>query len=391
MACVAVQRLAGAVGRPSARVRVVRLCPCADGLGHESNQRSGYVMNIESMSTTAQQLVAPGKGILAADESTPTMAKRLAAIGVASTEPVRRAYRQLLFTTPGLGEYISGVILFDETIRQTAADGTPLPELLKRQGIIPGIKVDAGTKPLAGFPDEVVTEGLDGLRPRLEEYASLGARFAKWRAVIRIKDGLPSATCLEANAHALARYAALAQEAGLTPIVEPEVLMDGVHDIDLCASVTLAALRAVYEQLGRHRVVLEASLLKPNMVLPGQDCPVTVHDDEIAERTIAVARQAVPAAVPGLVFLSGGQSDEQATSRLDALNRRGPQPWQFSFSFGRALQAPVLRAWAGDEANADAAQASLLHRARLNAAARHGSYRPEMESDKTGAAEAAHA
>lgn len=337
-------------------------------------------MHTDAMITTAEALVAPGKGILAADESTPTMAKRLAAIGVESTEPVRRAYRELLFRTPGLGEAISGVILYDETIRQRAADGTPLVEVLREQGVIPGIKVDAGTKPLAGFPGEVVTEGLDGLRDRLEEYASLGARFAKWRAVIHITDELPTATCLEANAHALARYAALAQEAGLTPIVEPEVLMDGDHTIARCAEVTLAALRAVYDQLGRHRVVLEASLLKPNMVLPGQDCPVTATDAEIADSTLAVMRQAAPAAVPGLVFLSGGQSDQQATARLDALNRRGPQPWQLSFSFGRALQAPVLRAWAGEEANAPAAQKALQDRAGLNAAARYGSYLAAMET-----------
>jgi fructose-bisphosphate aldolase class I len=339
-------------------------------------------MKTDVMTTTAQELVAPGKGILAADESTPTMAKRLAAIGVESTEPVRRAYREILFSTPGLGEFVSGVILFDETIRQSTADGTPFTELLRRERIIPGIKVDAGTKPLAGFPDEVVTEGLDGLRPRLEEYASLGARFAKWRAVIRIKNGLPSVACLEANAHALARYAALAQEVGLTPIVEPEVLMDGDHDIDEGARVTWETLRAVYEQLGRHRVVLEASLLKPNMVLPGKGCRAVASDDEVADQTISVARETVPAAVPGMVFLSGGQSDEQATSRLSALNACGPQPWQLSFSFGRALQGPVLRAWAGDDTHADAAQAALLHRARLNGAARHGTYRPAMEQDR---------
>jgi fructose-bisphosphate aldolase class I len=336
-------------------------------------------MDLESMIETARALVAPGKGILAADESTPTMAKRLAAIGLESTEPRRRTYRELLFSTPGLGESISGVILFDETIRQRAVDGTPFVELLEKQGIIPGIKVDAGTKPLAGFPDEVVTEGLDGLRARLAEYASLGARFAKWRAVIRIQDGLPSATCLEANAHALARYAALAQEAGLTPIVEPEVLMDGSHDLERCAEVTVMALRVVYEQLSRHRVVLEGSLLKPNMVLPGVDCPVAVSDEDIAARTIAALRQVVPPAVPGLVFLSGGQSDQQATSRLNALNKRGPQPWELSFSFGRALQGPVLRAWAGDDDNIDAAQAALQKRAELNAAARRGAYRPDLE------------
>jgi fructose-bisphosphate aldolase class I len=287
----------------------------------------------------------------------------------------------MLFSAEGLGEFISGVILFDETIRQSAADGTPFPELLRHQGIIPGIKVDAGTKPLAGCPGEVVTEGLDGLRSRLAEYASLGARFAKWRAVIRIGDRMPSSTCLEANAHALARYAALAQEAGLTPIVEPEVVMDGDHTLEHCAEVSVKALRIVYDQLSRHGVVLEASLLKPNMVLPGEACPFPVSDDEIARRTIAALRQVVPAAVPGLVFLSGGQSDRAATSRLDAMNRRGRQPWELSFSFGRALQGPVLRAWAGDDANLAAAQAALLHRGRLNSAARSGSYRPEMEED----------
>jgi fructose-bisphosphate aldolase class I len=333
----------------------------------------------ESMIKTAEALVAPGKGILAADESTPTMAKRLADIGLESTEERRRAYREILFTTAGIGEFICGVILFDETIRQRAADGTPFPEVLRRQDVIPGIKVDGGTKPLAGFPEEVVTEGLDGLRARLEEYASMGARFAKWRAVIRIGDGRPTATCIETNAHALARYAALAQEAGLTPIVEPEVLMDGTHSLERCGEVTVAMLRSVYEQLAHHRVVLEASLLKPNMVVPGKDGPVQASDDEIAEATISVLRQVVPAAVPGIVFLSGGMSDEQATARLDALNKRGRQPWEMSFSFGRALQAPVLHAWLGDEANRGAAQHALLHRAELNSAARRGSYRPQME------------
>jgi len=336
-------------------------------------------MEANPMVTTANALVAPGKGILAADESAPTIAKRLAAVGLESTEPLRRAYREMLFRTPKLGEHISGVILFDETIRQRAADGTPLVEVLQGQGVIPGIKVDAGTKPLAGCPDEVVTEGLDGLRARMEEYRTMGARFAKWRAVIRIHDRLPSATCIEANAHALARYAALAQEAGLTPIVEPEVLMDGTHTLERCAEVTETTLRSVYDQLARHRIVLEATLLKPNMVLPGQDCPIAATNDEIAEATITTLRRVVPAAVPGLVFLSGGQSDHRATARLDALNRRGPQPWQLSFSFGRALQAPVLRAWAGDDANVRAAQGALQHRAELNGAARSGSYRPEME------------
>ena len=328
---------------------------------------------------TARALVAPGKGILAADESTPTMAKRLAAIGVESTEERRRAYRQILFTTAGIAEAVSGVILFDETIRQRADDGTPLVEVLARAGVLPGIKVDRGTTPLAGSPGELITEGLDGLRERLAEYASLGARFAKWRAVLRIGERTPTSTGLEANAHALARYAALSQEAGLVPIVEPEVLMDGGHGLERCAEVTVATLRAVYAELARHRVVLEASLLKPNMVLPGTACPVQAEPDHIARATIGVLRQAVPAAVPGIVFLSGGQSDLQATENLDALNRHSPQPWELSFSFGRALQGPVLRAWAGAPANAGAAQAALRHRAAMNGAARRGAYRRELE------------
>ena len=336
-------------------------------------------MTHDEMVRTATAMVAPGKGILAADESSPTMAKRLAGIGLESTEARRRDYREILFTTEGIGEHISGVILFDETLRQATAAGTPFAEVLVRHGVIPGIKVDGGTKPLAGFPDEVVTEGLDGLRGRLEEYAGLGARFAKWRAVIKIGDGRPTDVCIRANAHALARYAALAQEAGLVPIVEPEVLMDGAHTIERCAEVTEATVRAVYAELAAHRVVLEASLLKPNMVLPGTDCPVQVDDQVIAASTLAVMRRVVPAAVPGLVFLSGGQTDEQATSRLSAMNARGPQPWELSFSFGRALQAPVLKAWRGDPANRNAAQAALRHRARLNGHARSGGYRPEME------------
>jgi fructose-bisphosphate aldolase class I len=336
-------------------------------------------MNLDPMITTAQALVAPGKGILAADESAPTIAKRLAGIGLESTEDRRRDYREILLTAPGIGEFISGVILFDETVRQRASDGTPFPEVLRRAGIIPGIKVDGGTRPLAGFPDEVVTEGLDGLRDRLAEYAALGARFAKWRAVIRIGEGRPTTTCLAVHAHALARSAALAQEAGLVPIVEPEVLMDGAHDLARCAEVTTETLRTVYAELARHRVVLEATLLKPNMVLPGKDCPDQVGDDEIADATIAVLRRTVPVAVPGLVFLSGGQTDEQATARLDAMNRRPAQPWQLSFSFGRALQAPVLKAWAGEDANRPAAQDALLKRARLNGAARQGRYDARLE------------
>jgi fructose-bisphosphate aldolase class I len=336
-------------------------------------------VDVAAMVGTARALVAPGKGILAADESTPTMAKRLAAVGVESTEERRRAYRQILFATEGLGEVISGVILFDETIRQRADDGTPFVAVLERAGVIPGIKVDRGTVPLAGSPGEVVTEGLDGLRDRLAEYAALGARFAKWRAVIRIGDGTPTTTCVEANAHALARYAALAQEAGLVPIVEPEVLMDGGHGLERCAEVTVETLRVVYAQLARHRVLLEASLLKPNMVLSGKESPVRAEPAHVADATIGVLRQAVPAAVPGIVFLSGGQSDVQATENLAALNRRRPQPWELSFSFGRALQSPVLSAWAGEPGNATAAQAAFRHRAAMNGAARRGEYRPELE------------
>ena len=336
-------------------------------------------MGLASMTETAQALVAPGKGILAADESTPTMKKRLAAVGLESTEARRRSYREILFTAKGIDEFVSGVILFDETIRQQAIDSTPFPEVLSGQGVIPGIKVDKGTSALAGFPGELVTEGLDGLRARLAEYVTMGARFAKWRAVVSIGDGRPTTTCIESNAYGLARYAALSQEAGLVPVVEPEVLMDGTHSIERCAEVTAATLRAVYEHLASHRVVLGASLLKPNMVLAGKDCPDQASAEEIAEATIAVLKQTVPAAVPGIVFLSGGQSDEEATVRLDAMNRRGPAPWELSFSFGRALQAPVLRAWAGDDANRDQAQAAFLHRAAMNGAARHGSYRPDME------------
>lgn len=337
-------------------------------------------MTTESMIETARALVAPGKGILAADESAPTMAKRLATIGLESTEERRRSYREILVTTEGLGEHISGVILFDETIRQSTADGVPFTDVLRNQGIVPGIKVDRGIKPLAGFPDEVATEGLDGLRDRLSEYVSLGAGFAKWRGVIRIGPDLPTATCVATAAHGLARYAALAQEAGLVPIVEPEVLMDGDHDIDRCAEVTGEVLWTVYGELARHRVDLEATLLKPNMVLPGKDCRDQVSDDVIADATLAVLRATVPAAVPGIVFLSGGMTAEQATARLDALNQRSGQPWELSFSFGRALQAPVLAAWGGHEANHGAAQAALRHRADLNGAARFGTYLPEMES-----------
>jgi len=337
-------------------------------------------MKVNRAVLTAHALVAPGKGILAADESTPTIARRFESVGVHSTETSRRSYRELLVTPPGLAEHISGVILFDETIRQLTSDGHRFAEAISRAGMVPGIKVDTGTRPLAGRPDEVVTEGLDGLRDRFAEYVALGARFAKWRAVIRIGEGRPSRACLDSHAHALARYAALAQEADLTPIVEPEVLMDGDHSLERCAEVTAEVLRVVYDHLARHGVVLEGSLLKPNMVLPGSGRAEVVADDAVAGATLSVLRRTVPAAVPGIVFLSGGQGDEQATARLDALNRHAPQPWELSFSFGRALQGPVLRAWAGDDEHREAAQAALLHRAALNGAARTGTYDARLEA-----------
>ncbi len=329
---------------------------------------------------TARHLVSPGKGILAADESSPTIEKRFRAVGLQSTVENRRAYRELLFTTPGISESLSGVILFDETIRQKTEDGVPFPEALSRQGIVPGIKVDLGAWPLAGFPGEKVTEGLDGLRERLAEYRSLGARFAKWRAVIAIGEGIPTPFCIEANAHALARYAALCQEAGLAPIVEPEVLMDGTHTLARCEEVTAATLARVFSALVSHRVALEGMLLKPNMVLPGKECPDRADTAGIASATVRCLRRAVPAAVPGIVFLSGGQSAEQATERLNAMNALGVQPWELSFSYGRALQDPVLKAWKGDPANAPAARSAFLRRVRCNGAARFGRYAREMEN-----------
>jgi fructose-bisphosphate aldolase class I len=328
---------------------------------------------------TAIALVAPGKGILAADESGGTIAKRFASIEVESTEESRRAYRELLFTTPGVEAWISGVILFDETIRQPASDGTPFPDLLGGRGIIPGIKVDRGAKPLALAPGETVTEGLDGLRDRFAEYVTLGARFAKWRATYSIGKGRPSDYCVWVNAHALARYAALAQEAGLVPIVEPEVLMDGGHSIDEAAKATGRVLQAVYTELHDQRVDLRGTLLKPNMVLSGYEAAERAGIDEVAGRTLEVLYRHVPAAVPGIVFLSGGQSDEDATAHLNAMNLRGPHPWQLSFSYGRALQAPALAAWRGSAGNAAAAQHAYAHRARLNGAARSGRYTPELE------------
>jgi fructose-bisphosphate aldolase class I len=338
------------------------------------------------LETTARELVAPGRGILAADESDGTIKKRFDTIGVESTEEARRAYRDMLFTTPGMGEHISGVILFDETIHQSSADGTPFPELLEREGVIPGIKVDKGAKPLAGSPEEKVTEGLDGLRERLNEYRELGARFTKWRAVIEIGEHIPTYTCLRTNAHALGRYAALSQEAGLVPIVEPEVLMDGGHTIERCYLITEWMLKETFQELYYQRVKLEGMLLKPNMILSGKDAPQQAGVDEVAEATIRCLKNCVPAAVPGIVFLSGGQSDELATEHLSAMNARGPHSWELSFSYGRALQAPPLKAWRGEEANVQAAQEAFAHRAKMNGLARSGSYTPEMEKEFAGVA-----
>jgi fructose-bisphosphate aldolase class I len=328
---------------------------------------------------TARDLVADGKGILAADESDSTIKKRFDSIGVESTAENRRAYRDLLFTTRGVEEFISGVILFDETIRQSSGDGTPFAKLLASRGVIPGIKVDKGAKPLALAPDETVTEGLDGLRERLEEYVGLGARFAKWRATYFIGDVTPSEYAVWTNAHALARYAALCQEAGLVPIVEPEVLMDGEHSIEQSTKATGRVLQAVYTELHDQRVDLRGTLLKPNMVLSGYDAPDRAGIDDVADATLDVLERHVPAAVPGIVFLSGGQSDEDATAHLNAMNARGPHPWQLSFSYGRALQAPALKAWGGEPAKVEAAQNAYRHRAAMNSAARTGAYAPEME------------
>ncbi len=337
------------------------------------------------LNAIANAIVAPGKGILAADESHPTIQKRFKSIDVESTEDNRRAYRQMLFTTPGVSDFISGVILFDETIRQKADHGTSLVQILTQQGIIPGIKVDKGAKALAGAEGEKITEGLDSLRDRLNEYHELGARFTKWRAVITIGDGIPSQYCIDVNAHALARFAALSQEAGLVPIVEPEVLMDGDHTIDRCFEVTEATLHSVFNALYEQRVVLEASLLKPNMVLSGKDCPQQATPEEVAEATVRCFKRTVPAAVPGIVFLSGGQRNEIATANLNAMNAMdAAHPWQLSFSYGRALQDPPLKAWRGDAANIERAKQAFLHRAKCNGAARYGTYTPAMEQEPVG-------
>lgn len=331
------------------------------------------------LEAAAHALVAPGRGILAADESTGTIEKRFKSISVESTEQKRRTYRELLFTTPGASEFISGVILFDETIRQRASDGRPFTEVLAAEGMIPGIKVDKGAHALAASPDEKVTEGLDGLRDRLIEYRGLGARFTKWRAVIDIGDGIPTDYCISVNAHALARFAALSQDEGLVPIVEPEVLMDGGHTIETCYEVTRRTLHAVFHELFEQRIVFEEMLLKPNMCVSGKKSPEQPGVEEVAELTLKYLRETVPAQVPGIVFLSGGQTDEVATAHLNAMNALGPHPWEISFSYGRALQAPALKAWGGETDNFKAGQEAFYHRAKLNGAARFGKYSPDME------------
>jgi len=330
---------------------------------------------------TARTLVAAGKGLLAMDESNPTCDKRFARLGIPQTIEARRAYRELIVTTPRLGESISGVILYDETIRQQKRDGTPFLKVIAAAGIIPGIKVDAGARDMAGHPGEKMTEGLDGLRERLKEYVQMGARFAKWRAVIAVGAGIPTRGCIEANAQALALYAALCQEAGLVPIVEPEVLMDGEHPLERCREVTEKVLRTVFNQLYTQGVMLEGMILKPNMVLPGLTCPRQEAVDDVADATVTCLLRAVPAAVPVVAFLSGGQSSELASARLNAMNVRFKSrlPWALTFSFSRAIQQPALEIWKGTEANVPAAQAALLHRAECNRAARRGEYSAAME------------
>jgi fructose-bisphosphate aldolase, class I len=337
-------------------------------------------MNLTELNKVAEGMVAPGKGILAADESSGTIKKRFDAIGVESTESNRRDYRELLFRSKeAMSEYISGVILYDETIRQKAKDGTPLVELIEQTGALPGIKVDKGTNALPFCPGEVITEGLDGLRERLAEYRDLGAKFAKWRAVIDIGAGFPSYPCISANAHALARYAALCQDQGIVPIVEPEVLMDGDHDTDRCYEVTEWALKTVYQELYYARVQLEGTVLKPNMVVPGKKSPKRASVEEVAEKTVRVLKACVPGAVPGIAFLSGGQSDEEATAHLDAINRIGNLPWKVTFSYGRALQAPVQKTWSGKSENVAAAQRAFAHRAKMNGLAALGQWKADLE------------
>jgi len=333
-------------------------------------------MDSQRLIATAGALVAGDRGLLAMDESTPTCDKRFAKLGIAQTAEMRRAYRDMIVTTPNLGRCISGAILYDETIRQQTLAGAPFAHALEQAGIVPGIKVDAGTKPLAGFADEVVSEGLDGLRERLREYAGMGARFAKWRAVIRIGPSIPSPGCIEANAHALARYAALCQEAGLVPIVEPEVLMDGDHTLERCREATESTLHVVFDQLHAQRVLLEGMLLKPNMILPGEAAAEPASVDAVADATVGCFLRVVPAAVPGIAFLSGGQPSKLASAHLNAMNVRfrGRMPWALAFSFARAIQQPALEVWRGQPANVGAAQRALFHRADCNRAARRGDY-----------------
>jgi fructose-bisphosphate aldolase class I len=337
-------------------------------------------MSKQELEKVARAMVAKGKGILAADESMGTIKRRFDSINVESNDVNRRAYREMLFTTPGIDEAISGVILFDETVRTKASDGTPFPQLLVKKGIIPGIKVDKGPVEIPSFPGEVVTEGLDGLRGRLNEYKELGARFAKWRAVINIGDGIPTYSCLKANAHALARYASLCQEAGIVPIVEPEVLLDGSHSVERCEDVTEETLRVTFAQLAEQRVYLEGMVLKPSMVVSGKDNPRQAGVEEVAERTIRCLKRAVPAAVPGIAFLSGGQTAVSATEHLNAMQKLAPLPWEVTFSYARALQDPALKAWKGQSANVSTAQKIFYHRAKMNSAARNGSYTKEMEA-----------
>ena len=336
-------------------------------------------MNRETLSATAQAMVAPGKGILAMDESHPTCKKRFDALGIEFTEDNRRAYRDMLVTAAGIGDHLGGAILFDETLRQQLLDGTPFPKHLNSIGVVPGIKVDAGAKDMALRPGEKITEGLDGLRDRLAEYAGLGARFAKWRAVITIAEDLPSAACIEANAHALARYAALCQEADIVPIVEPEVLMNGTHDIERSHEVTTRTLEVTFDQLARQGVWLEGIVLKPSMVIPGDQCAEQADVETVAARTVDCLRKTVPAEVPGIAFLSGGQSDEEASAHLNAINQHPDLPWSVTFSYGRALQQQAMKSWAGDSANRDAGQSAISKRARLNGAAAQGAYNNEME------------
>jgi fructose-bisphosphate aldolase, class I len=337
-------------------------------------------MNLAELNKVAEAMVAPGRGILAADESSGTIKKRFDAIGVESTADTRRDYRELLFrSNEAMAKHISGVILYDETIRQNAKDGTPLVKLIEQAGSLPGIKVDKGTKPLPFCPGEVVTEGLDGLRERLAEYRGLGAKFAKWRAVIDIGAGIPSYACIKANAHALARYAALCQDEGIVPIVEPEVLMDGDHDAERCYSVTEWVLKTTYEELYYQRVALEGTVLKPNMVVSGKKAKNRASVEQVAEMTLRVLKACVPAAVPGIAFLSGGQSDEEATAHLDAMNKIGGLPWNLTFSYGRALQAAPQKAWSGKSENVAAAQRAFSHRARMNGLATLGQWKSDLE------------